>query len=163
MHLPNASFDYRPVVDALINVAKDLGIVMIEDDSEGDLPPYPFATYTFTSPFIPIGNQLEITALFEAVISITFHDRSKLNVLNLSRKLATYFKTSSARENLRSKGIIVVSIEAVSTRDNFISIGYERMAGFDMRIRLFDMFQDNPDTIEKINFEIKTKTQTGGN
>lgn len=151
------SFDYKPVADALITVTADIGYTMVEDDSEGDLPPYPFATYTFTSPYIPIGNQLEFNEEFEAVISVTFHDRSKLNVLNLSRKLATYFKTSEVRENLRSKGIIVVTIEDISARDNFISIAYERMAGFDLRIRLFDMFEDNPITIDQINFTITTK------
>lgn len=155
------SFDYTPVVDALISTAGELGFTMIEEDSEGEPPGSPFATYNFTSPYIPIGNQKDINAQFEAILSITFHGRSKLGVLNCARKLATYFKTSKVRENLRTKGIVVVSTEAVAPRDNFISVAYERMAGFDLRVRLLDMFQDNPDVIETINFEIQT--EIGGN
>jgi hypothetical protein len=147
------SFDYTPVVDALIGVTTDLGYIMIEDDSEGDLPSYPFATYNFISPYLPTGSQIEMNTQFEAVVSITFHDRSKLSVLNLSHKLATYLKTSKVRETLSVKDIVIVNIEAAQPRDNFISIAYERMAGFDVRLRLRDAYSDDVDNIEgfKIN------------
>lgn len=153
------TFDYTGVTDALIGVSDSIGFTMIEEDSEGDSPAYPFANFNIISPDIPLGNKKDINVLFEAVVSITFHSRSKLGVLNCSKKLSTVFKTSKVRESLREKGIVVVSVEASRPRDNFISIAYERMAGFDLRLRLVDAFQDQPDVIEKINFEL----ETGGN
>lgn len=146
-------FDYTIVTRSLIKAIRNgTGYPLIEANSAGEQPPYPFCTFTITSPKIDIERDQD-NALFEIAVSLTWHGTSSLGVLNLSKKSESYFKSSDGRKTFEDNGIVVVSTTSVSGRDNFISIDYERMAGFDVRLRVRDTFTDDIGNIEgfKIN------------
>jgi hypothetical protein len=150
-------FDYTSVTSALIQSVSDAtGYQLIEGNSSGDQPEYPFCTFTFTSPMIEIERNYD-GRLFEIVLSLTWHDTSSIGVLNLSKKLETYLKSTLGRQTLEDNGIVLVDTSNSNARDNLISIDYERTAGFDIQLRVRDSFVDNADFIESIQIN------TGGN
>lgn len=148
-----ADFDYTTVTSALIKAIKDsTGYPLIAGNSSGEQPPYPFCTFTFTSPEIEIERFYE-GALFEIVVSLTWHDTSQIGVLNLAKKSENYFRSTRGKKTLSDNGIAIADILNSSSRDNFISIDYERTAGFDLRLRVRDTFVDDVESIQgfKIN------------
>lgn len=149
-----ADFDYSSVTSALIKAIGDCtGYPLIEGNSSGEQPPYPFCTFAFISPKIDIERDYE-GLLFELVVSLTWHHTSQIGVLNLSKKSESYLKSTAGRKTLDDNGIVLVTTTTTGPRDNFLSIDYERMAGFDIRLRVQDSVQDNSDPIEsiKLNF-----------
>jgi hypothetical protein len=157
VHLSN-DFDYTTVTSALIKAIKDgIGYPLIADNSAGDPPPYPYCSFTITSPKIDIERDYE-GAIFELVVSLTWHGTSSVGVLNLAKKAESYLKSSQGRNALSDKGIVVVSTSGFTSRDNFISIDYERMAGFDVQLRVRDTYVDDVEPIE--SFEIKNNGGT---
>lgn len=145
-------FDYTTVTSALIKAIKDgTGYPLIADNSAGDPPPYPYCSFTITSPKIDIERDYE-GAIFELVVSLTWHGTSSVGVLNLAKKAESYLKSSQGRNALSDKGIVVVSTSGFTSRDNFISIDYERMAGFDVQLRVRDTVTEDVETIN--NFQI---------
>jgi hypothetical protein len=148
VHLSN-DFDYTTVTSALIKAVKDgTGYPLIAGNSAGEPPPYPYCSYTITSPKIGIERDYE-GALFELVVSLTWHGTSSVGVLNLAKKTESYLKSSKGRKALSDKGIVVVSTSDFTSRDNFISIDYERMAGFDVQLRVRDTYVDDVEPIEE--------------
>ncbi|KZM54912.1 hypothetical protein A3Q35_13210 [Aeribacillus pallidus] len=142
-------FDYTTVTSALIKAIKEgSGYPLIADNSVGDPPPYPYCSYTITSPKIDIERDYE-GAIFELVVSLTWHGTSSVGVLNLAKKAESYLKSSQGRSFLEKQGIVVVSTMNFSQRDNFISIDYERTAGFDVQLRVRDTYVDDVESIEE--------------
>lgn len=151
-------FDYTTISSALIKAIKEgTGYQLIQDNSPGEQPDYPFCTFTITSPQIDIERD-DDNAPFEMVVSLTWHDTDSIGVLNLSKKALAYLKSSKGRATLGEKGIVLVSVTSSNPRDNFISIDYERMAGFDVQLRVLDTFVDDVEQIE--DFQINNN---GGN
>ncbi|MGG1481334.1 hypothetical protein ABE402_10550 [Bacillus smithii] len=151
-------FDYTTVTSALIKAIKDgTGYPLIADNSAGNPPPYPYCSFTITSPKIDIERDYE-GAIFELVVSLTWHGTSSVGVLNLAKKAESYLKSSQGRNALSDKGIVVVSTSGFTSRDNFISIDYERMAGFDVQLRVRDTYVDDVEPIE--GFEINNNGGT---
>ncbi len=143
-------YDYTVVTSALIKAIMDgTGCPLIEENSAGDQPEYPFCTFTITSPEINIERDYE-GALFEMVVSLTWHGTSSIGVLNLAKKSKSYLKSTQGRKTLSDNGLAIVDISSSNPRDNFISTDYERMAGFDVRLLAQDNFTDDDvDTIEE--------------
>lgn len=139
------SFDYRvQLVRPLVQfVQKELGCLLIESNSSGKQPDYPFLTYTITSPFIKIGFEDAEDEPFEAVISLTVHDDSSLDALNLATKLRKSFTTEKSLRKFGNLDIVIVTMTPSAPRDTMITIDYERLAGFDLRVRLRDSFEDD--------------------
>jgi len=158
VHLSN-DFDYTTVTSALIKAIKDgTGYPLIADNSAGNPPTYPYCSYTITSPKIDIERDYE-GAIFELVVSLTWHGTSSsVGVLNLAKKAESYLKSSQGRSFLEKQGIVVVSTMNFSQRDNFISIDYERTAGFDVQLRVRDTYEDDVEPIE--GFEINNNGGT---
>lgn len=144
-------FDYKIITSSLIKAVKTLtGYPCIEANGTGDQPKYPFATFTITSPHIQIQQDENQNAPFEAVVSFTWHDESSLSVLNLAKKCHSFFGSTKGRGIFAEKGVVIVGMTDFDKRDNFISIEYERSAGFDIMMRVRDVFVDDVDGIEKI-------------
>lgn len=142
-----ADFDYTTVTSALIKAIKDgTGYPAIAGNSAGEQPAYPFCTFTITSPKIDVERFYE-GALFEIVVSLTWHGISQIDVLNLSKKSESYLRSTLGKKALSDNGIAIVDILNSSSRDNLISIDYERTAGFDLRLRVRDTYIDNVDFI----------------
>ena len=149
MHLVEY-FDYKVITSSLIKAVKTLtSYPCIEANSTGEQPPYPFATFTITSPKITI-QQDDDNAPFELTVSLTWHDTSSLSVLNLAKKCESFFKSSEGRSIFSEKNVVIVDVMDFDRRDNFISIEYERSAGFDILMRVQDPHVDDIDGIENI-------------
>lgn len=149
-----SSYDYRvQLIRPLIaHVKEAIDCNLIEANASGPQPSFPFATYTIIDPFISIQFEDGENEPFESVISITLHDDSSLDVLNLATKLRKSFTTEANLRKFRELGIVIVSLEPTASRDNLITIDYERLAGFDLRIRTQDSFVDETkEPIDNIN------------
>jgi len=143
-------FDYTVISSSLIKAVRLLtSYPCIEANGSGEQPPWPFATFTISTPKITI-QQDDANAPFELVVSLTWHDQSSMSVLNLAKKCESYFKSADGRNLFAEKGIVLVDVMGFDRRDNFISINYERMAGFDIRMRVVDPHEENIIPIEKI-------------
>lgn len=145
------SYDYRQLANNLaqaINMATNC--VLIESNSVGDQPQYPFATYTITSPYIAITRDITDNECFEVVVSLTFHGDSGLDVLNLASRTNKWFRSFKGQCFLEGNGIIVVSVGATGSRDTFFTVDYERVAGLDIKLRVQDDYVDEIETIDSI-------------
>lgn len=143
-------FDYKVITSSLIKAVRTLtNYPCIEANSTGDQPPYPFATFSITSPKITIQHDND-NAPFELTVSLTWHDTSSLSVLNLAKKCESYFKSSVGRALFAEKEVVIVDVTDFDRRDNFISIEYERSAGFDVLMRVQDPYSDAVTPIDQI-------------
>ena len=130
------------------------GRPLIEHNSVGDMPDYPFCTYQITSPYIPITSDVVENEQFELVVSFTWHGQSSLDMLNFAMRTNKYFRSPQGTETLSKKDIVASQVSNYGARDNFISIDYERSAGLDVRFRVSDNYVDAySGTIENIVFE----------
>ena len=124
-----------------------MGILVIESSTIGNMPPYPFITYTITSPYLGIGYmedyyEEENTRIqnrhvqhYERVFSFTIVANDVDEAMNRCMQAMQYFKCDGVWE-LKDKNIVIVEVNSATTRDTFITIDYERRYGFDVRIRL---------------------------
>lgn len=143
-------FDYRVITSSIIKAVKTItGLPCIESSSAGKQPPYPFATFTITNPQIINQHDAE-GSQFEVVVSLTYHDSSSISVLNLAKMTESFFGSDKGRKLFNEKAIAVVRTENANKRDNFISIDFERSAGFDVRLRVAETFVDDIPNIDNI-------------
>lgn len=146
-------FNYTVVTSALIKAVRTAtGYLLIESNSAGEQPPYPFCSYTITSPKIDVEREIE-NAQFEIVVSLTWHGTSSVGVLNLAKTTESYFKSTKGRDELGTKGIVVVDVTLDGSRDDFLSIDYERKAGLDVHLRVRETFIDDTEPIRDINIK----------
>lgn len=149
MHLVEY-FDYTVITSSLIKAVLTLtSYPCIEANSTGEQPPYPFSTFTITSPKITIQHD-DNNAPFELTVSLTWHDTSSLSVLNLAKKCESFFKSTVGRTMFAEKNVVIVDVMDFDRRDNFISIEYERSAGFDILMRVQDPHVDEVASIDNI-------------
>ena len=95
--------------------------------------------------------------VFELVVSIKCHTDSSIQALNLSEQLRKHLNGFSVKVDLQNSKIALVSTTQSQKRDNFISIDYERLAGFDARFRVQDSYVDNAVIIENIDIQEENK------
>lgn len=144
-------FDYSTVTKTLVQAMRSLGITLIQADSAGDQPAYPFATYTITTPKLIVGNQVQPQQAeqFEMVVSLTFKSQSAIQALNLAEQVQQYFRSNAGRSFLLDTGgMVLVSVQGFTNRDNFITIDYERNVGFDIQLRARNPFVEELPQIE---------------
>lgn len=143
-------FDYKIITSSLIKAVKQAtGVVCIEGNSSAQQPAYPFATFTITSPRVVNQHDTE-GSQFEVVVSLTYHDSSSISVLNLAKRCESFFGSHTGRTIFSEKNVVVVDIDNFDKRDNFISIDFERTAGFDVTLRVAETFVDDVPNIDNI-------------
>ena len=152
------------VRNALIKGLHDyMNLLVIQSSTIGDMPKYPFVTYTVTSPYLRLGQNEEYTEEvnntyqnrhvlhYERVFSFTIVSKDEDEAMDLCVKAIRYFSNDGVLE-LKDKNIVIVEITNVAARDNFITIDYDRRYGFDVRIRLADEeVRETEEIIEKVN------------
>lgn len=152
------------VRNALIKGLHDyMNLLVIQSSTIGDMPKYPFITYTVTSPYLKVGFDEEYTEEvnstyqnrhvlhYERVFSFTIISKDEDEAMDLCVKAIRYFSNDGVLE-LKDKNIVIVEITNVAARDNFITIDYDRRYGFDVRIRLADEeVRETEEIIEKVN------------
>lgn len=158
------SVKHEIVRNALVKGLHDyMNMLVIQSSTIGDMPRYPFISYTVTSPYLRLGQDEEYTTQenstyqnrhvlhYERVFSFTIVAKDEDTAMNTCMKAIRYFRNDGVLE-LKDKGIAIVEISNVTARDNFITIDYDRRYGFDVRIRLADEeVRETTDIIEQIN------------
>ena len=156
--------NHEIVRNALIKGLHDyMNLLVIQSSTIGDMPKYPFITYTVTSPYLKVGFDEEYTEEvnstyqnrhvlhYERVFSFTIVSKDEDEAMDLCVKAIRYFSNDGVLE-LKDKNIVIVEITNVAARDNFITIDYDRRYGFDVRIRLADEeVRETEEIIEKVN------------
>lgn len=150
--------------NALVKGLHDyMNMLVVQSSTIGDMPKYPFITYTVTSPYLRLGQDEEYTEEvnssyqnrhvlhYERVFSFSIAARDEDTAMDRCMKAIQYFRNDGVLA-LKDKGIVIVEISNVQARDNFITIDYDRRYGFDVRIRLADEeIRETTDIIEKVN------------
>ena len=152
------------VRNALVKGLHDyMNMLVIQTSTIGDMPKYPFISYTVTSPYLRLGQDEEYNEKvnssyqnrhvlhYERVFSFTITAKDEDTAMDKCMQAMRYFRNDGVLE-LKDKGIAIVEISNVQARDNFITIDYDRRYGFDVRIRLADEeVRETTDIIEQIN------------
>lgn len=156
--------NHEVVRNALVKGLHDyMNLLVVQSSTIGDMPKYPFITYTVTSPYLRLGQDEEYTEQvnstyqnrhvlhYERVFSFTIASKDDDEAMDLCMKAMRYFRNDGVLA-LKDKNIAIVEITNATARDNFITIDYERRYGFDVRIRLADEeIRETEDIIETIN------------
>ena len=143
------------------NLNEYMGIPVIQSEETGEQPPYPFVTFSVNSPYLSLGqngkeeiveNDISITREiehFEQVYSFTVIGEDEDIVQDNMMKAIQFFKVFGVQK-LKDENIVIVEVYNAQKRDNFLTIDYERRAGFDVRIRVAHSMDIENEVIEEI-------------
>lgn len=123
---------------------------VIKVDQDGDIPEYPYVTYSITSPYIDQygheierwfeeggGLSVELTKHIEMVLSFSAYSEDEDEANLLCMRIIEYF-TRTGRLSLQDIGIVVVGASNAQNRSVLLVEHYERRWGVDVRIRVVD-------------------------
>lgn len=148
--------DYEAIVTAVNRLIKtETGCPVVKQNSNSPQPPYPFCSYTITSPYLNAASFEKgetLTEDVEVVLSLTWSSKDDIEPIALAQKAATAFKHTSTRQKFFDLGLAIVRIDGFGSRDNLISIQTEYRAGFDLRLRVRHSESKAIDTIETVQY-----------
>ena len=136
-------------------------IPVIQSEDTGEQPAYPFMTFSLNSPYLPLGHnsseEIEeedklITREiehFEQIYSFTVVGEDEDEVQDNLMKAIQFFKVFGVQK-LKDYNIVIVEVYNAQKRDNFLTIDYERRAGFDVKIRVAHSLDKENEVIEEI-------------
>lgn len=135
---------------------------VIQAETTGQQPPYPFIAIKQTSPAIGVGQPALFTGNgtqtieqdYEMVLSLTAYSDAIESATDLANKARNYFLGKGTVE-LSDAYIAIVDVLPATNRDVFLTIEYERRIGFDIRLRVRDTETYNIDVIEKVTVNHK--------
>lgn len=148
----------NPIVS---NLNEYMGIPVIQSEDSGEQPTYPFMTFSVNSPYLPLAhNSIEEieedgksitreTEHFEQVYSFTVIGEDEDVVQDNLIKAIQFFKVFGIQV-LKDNGIAIVEVYNAQKRDTFLTIDYERRAGFDVRIRVAHNLDFENEEIESV-------------
>lgn len=138
---------------------KYVGKPVIQAETGGKQPPYPFISIKDTSAFNigqpAITNNVETQTIkqdIEMVLSLTVHAKTIEESKDLSMKAQGYFLGKGAIE-LADSDIAIADVLPATNRDVFLTIDYERRYGFDVRLRIQGQETYGIDVIETATIE----------
>lgn len=142
-------------------LSKYLGCPVIRNNQNAELPEYPFASYTITTPMTAnngtYGEYEDRKARkpVTCVWSISIQSDNDAQCVTLAYKAREWFDYVGT-VYLNDNDVIVQSVGAVGNRDNVLTVDYEYKKGFDVVFWLYDVV-DMPDDgeIEAISFDGK--------
>lgn len=149
----------------ILNLKEYLKIPIIRSSQTGDTPPYPYLSYTITSPMGRTkGTYGEEGDVYSNTVtqtwSITVQSDKMEEALNLTLKAFDFFDVAGSLV-LNDNEVIGKPITDISNRDNLITIEYEYRNGFDVAVYLMNEVDvsGSKQNIDKI--EIKEKENNG--
>lgn len=145
---------WLPVQQGLTNYA---GKMVIQAETSGDQPPYPFIAIKKTLVGEGIGQPTTSSEGIvqtmeqdtELVLSVTCHAKTIEDAESLALKSRAYFLGKGTIE-LTDANIAVVDVLSVTNRDVFLNINYERRCGFDVRLRVRAQESYEIDVIDQV-------------
>lgn len=138
---------------------KYVGKPVIQAETSGKQPPYPFLSIKDMSVFdigqpaiANNGDNQTIKQDVEMVLSLTVHAKTIEESKDLCMKARAYFLGKGAIE-LSDSNIAIADVLPAVNRDVFLTIDYERRYGFDVRLRIQGQETYGIDVIETVTFE----------
>lgn len=144
------------------NLKLTTGITTIVAEQSSEQPPYPFVTVKFTTLGKNIGRITQYMKddgqyteqdieMILSVTSFSADTEDEIDQATDNAYKALQFFELDGIETLQDNNIAVVETTELTNRDTFISIEYERRAGFDVRIRTRAQLVKEIDTIDTVN------------
>lgn len=135
---------------------------VIQAETTGKQPPYPFVAIKQTTQAIGVGFPTSFTGDgiqtihqdYEMVLSLTIHSDVIEEATNVANKARNYFLGKGAID-LSDAYIAIEDVLPATNRDVFLNVEYERRVGFDVRLRVRDTETYNIDVIEKVTVNSK--------
>lgn len=147
------SYDYSILYKTFSRLIKSrLNLTMIELNGNGKPPEPPFVAFDIISPKIPLGF-LEDNRAFEAMVSFTIYSKKKLEAMQLCNDLRSIMGDTASSDVFSEKEIVMIERMPIQPRYVQESTDYAYMFGFDMRLRLWESYQDHVGTIENIDYK----------
>ncbi len=116
---------------------------VIRSNQTAPVPPYPYVSYTITSPILTDGSTWATDTQtgrqfidLPQVWSITVQSSNDTQALELAMRAFQWFDTEAGHPYLKEKEIAVQSVGSIGNRDNLLSIEYEYRKGFDVTFLL---------------------------
>ena len=146
-------FDYTTLYTTFSKVlSQKFNLTMIESNGNGEQPPSPFVVFDIISPYIPINwEEDDNSNAFEAVVSFTVFEKSKIASLNLATKIRSSLTDSKLLSEFNSNDILIVEKMPINIRYVPEPIITTYMTGFDIRLRLTNNHIDSVENIETAN------------
>lgn len=144
------SYDYKVLYKLFSRLfSENLGLTMIELNSNGRPPAAPYIAFDIISPYIPL-NSLEDDKAFEAVVSFTVYARSKVQALNVADQCRQLLGTQVADDACVAVNVVIVERMPNQVRNSLETTAVAYMVGFDTQLRLVEPYVDNIDPITDI-------------
>lgn len=151
--------DYENLRKTVVSgLSKYLGCPVIRNNQNAELPEYPFASYTITTPMTAnngtYGEYTDKKARkpVTCIWSISVQSDDDVQCVTLANKARDWLDYTG-KAYLNDNDVIVQSVSAVGNRDNVLTVDYEYKKGFDVVFWLYDVVDmiDNEDVIEGIS------------
>lgn len=149
-----ASYDYRKIIKVFSTILKEQTDCkeFVLDQDIGEMPQYPFASYSFGKTHIKETVDIVDGEVFEVILQIMVHDIDYFNVLNLMESIEKALRSNKANRLFDENSIVLIDDDPSDIQDNPISIQVEHRAAITLRLRVQDDFKDDVPQIENINF-----------
>lgn len=134
---------------------------VVRQNQVAKTPPYPYVSYTVTTPVSSSGGTYSMAAdgtMYRSILqtwSFTVQSDDHEEALALSMRAYDFF-TASGLTLLADNGIIVRKVRDITTRDNLLSIQYEYRSGLDVTFGLLYSIEPESEyfgTIESNTFK----------
>lgn len=133
---------------------------VIRQNQTAKVPPYPYVSYTVTSPVSAMAgtySEAKDGTLYRNIMqtwSFTAQSDDQEEALTVAMKIYDFF-TAVGLTALADNGIAVRRVRDVTARDNLLSIQYEYRNGLDVTFGLLYAIAPNkhPEVIESIKFK----------
>ena len=145
-------FNYGSFIKRFITGFKDdLGITLKPDTSNGNIPAYPFVTYSFINNHVDIGYSKENQPQFDIVLQFTTHSNELSQSLDTANALIMWFKDSETQYQLLESGIEIIRLYDQTVLNSLMAIDTDRRVNFEVRLRVNNVegYENNP-SIEEI-------------
>lgn len=132
-----------------------LGVQVIRSNQAGDLPSYPYISYTITTvssqnngtygEYEDGVNRKSVTQTWSWTVQAE-DDEQAMELALRARDWFDYY----GRQYLANLGVIVQSLTGISNRDNMLTIEYEYRKGFDVVFSMVDEVAGKEETVGSV-------------
>lgn len=148
-------------INIVEGLQKELLCCVIRANQTAPAPPYPYVSYTVTSPVISNKGTYGLyddgveRKPVKQIWSFTAQSDDSTESMTLALKVQNWFDRKG-RVYLKDNFIVVRNVSEISNRDNLLTIEYEYRNGIDVTFSLMDEIVLNDEYIEKINIKKET-------
>ncbi|UVI28170.1 phage neck terminator protein [Paenibacillus spongiae] len=142
-------------------LSEHLGVPVIEIDGKGEVPPYPFMTYSFTDEGSIVGHMASkvvgdrIIYFGTVPLSVSFQSYalSRLESVNQANRARDWFLTDGHWLLKDAAGVVVVEVGQTQNNDLQIGDEWERRNGFEIDCRTTNIIDQELQSIDEVNLK----------